>query len=92
MAGEDALADVFVATHDVVENRFVFSPSDGRLLLVESAADSERDPFEMFLLDYTDVKGRKLPHRLIVRMGDLLVGEYQIEEFVLAESEPEIDD
>ena len=92
LAGADTLADVLVATHDVVENQFSFSPSDGRLLAVESAADSERDPFEMTLLQHADVQGRQLPHRFIVRMGDLLVGEYQIEEFVQHKPEPEIDD
>ena len=90
LAGD--LADVLVATHDVVENHFFFSPNDGRLLAVESAVDSESDPFEMTLYQYADVQGRKLPHRFTIRVGDLLVGDYQIEEFVQNEPEPEIDD
>ncbi len=89
LEGQEGLVDVFVATHDVVENQFYFDPNDGRLLAIESAVDSESDPFEMVLFNYADVNERALPHGFTVRKGDLLLGKYQIDEFVQNEPEPE---
>jgi S1-C subfamily serine protease len=62
--------DVLVATHDVVESHFMFAPDSGQLVGLEMFPDADVDPCEVYFLDYHEVNGRELPHRLVVLHGD----------------------
>jgi S1-C subfamily serine protease len=62
--------DVLVATHDVVETRFVFDPESGLLIGMEMWPDTTVDPCEVYFADYREIDGRKIPHTLLVRHGD----------------------
>jgi serine protease Do len=73
------LADVLVATHNVVEARFLFDPPTGRLIGMEMFPDAQVDPCEVTFDDYRDVAGRQLPHALLVRFGDTVYGRIQWE-------------
>jgi S1-C subfamily serine protease len=66
----EQLADVLVGTHEVVETRFYFDRSTGRLLGLEMYPDSEVDPCELYFREYHDVEGRELPLVVEVVHGD----------------------
>ena len=53
------------------------------MLGFETYITKESDPCEVYLYDYKDVDGKKLPHRMEVRYGDrryavLTVGKYTL--------------
>lgn len=82
--GREGLADVLVATYDVIEEtRFLFDPPSGRLLGVEMFPDKNGDACEVYFDDFRDVGGRQFPHRLQIRFGDTLFGEIEIEKVQL---------
>jgi serine protease Do len=81
------LADVLVATHNVVEARFLFDPPTGRLIGLEMFPDAQVDPCEVLFDDYRDVAGRQVPHALRVRHGDAVYGEFQWETVEIAAGE-----
>jgi S1-C subfamily serine protease len=63
--------------HGSVPCKWYFSKADGTLLGFETFIDrdatkrtEDRDPCEVYLHDYKDVGGRKLPHRIEVRYHD----------------------
>lgn len=59
-------------THQVVEGRFLFAPDSGQLVALECYLDDAGDPCEVTFDDYREVAGRKVPHRLEVRVGESL--------------------
>lgn len=85
--GRPGLADVLVATHNVVEARFLFDPSTGRLIGIEMFPDVQVDPCEVAFDDYRDVAGRQLPHALLVRYGDTVYGQIRWETVEIAAEE-----
>ena len=81
------LADVLVATHNVVEARLLFDPPTGRLIGIEMFPDAQVDPCEVLFDDYRDVAGRQLPYTLRVRYGDAVYGEFRWETVDIAAGE-----
>jgi hypothetical protein len=78
------LVDVLVATHNVVEARFLFDPETGRLIGLEMFPDDQVDPCEVYFDDYRPVDGRQLPHSLLVRHGDAVYAQFRLESMVLS--------
>ncbi|QDU93141.1 Periplasmic serine endoprotease DegP precursor [Lignipirellula cremea] len=74
MAGFEQPIDVLVATHGVIESKFMFDPQTGRLVGMEMYADSYADPCELYFSEYREVDGRQLPGRIEVRRGDDVFG------------------
>jgi hypothetical protein len=105
LPAESKLTDVLVATYDIVENKFYFNPETGYLDAIEAFPDSESDPFEMSLLSYEDVPAaatssekpdgladlKQLPHLMVMRSGENVLGKYQVEEIVLNQAEAEVE-
>ncbi len=78
------LYDVLVATHNVVEARFLFDPGNGRLIGMEMFPGDQVDPCEVYFDDYRPVDGRQLPHSLLVRHGDAVYAQLKLESISLA--------
>jgi hypothetical protein len=89
LVGHEGLVDVLVATHDVIEMRFMFDPSTGLLLAAEMYPDTEVDPCEVFFRDYREIGGRQVPHTLDIRCGDDSFGSLHIDLFRAAPAENE---
>ncbi|MDA1049920.1 MAG: trypsin-like peptidase domain-containing protein [Planctomycetota bacterium] len=87
LVGHAGLHDVLLGTYDVVEANFYFDPASGELRAVEMAPDPDADPCEIFLTDYREVAGTKVPHRMIVRHGDNVFLELEIESIQLSKSD-----
>jgi len=87
LAGHDGLYDVLLGTYDVVEASFYFDPASGELRAVEMAPDPGVDPCEIYLTDYRDVAGTKLPHRMLIRHGDSDFLDLGIESIQFSKSE-----
>ena len=51
------------------------------------AADRGVDPCEIYLSDYREVAGTKLPHRMLIRHGDHVFLELEIESIQLSKTE-----
>ena len=75
--------------HAGVDGKWYFSMKNdetaGQLLGFEIWLDRDEDPCEVYLFDYKDVDGGKLPHRIEVRFGDktyasLIVNAWKKEE------------
>jgi hypothetical protein len=67
-------AEVFRTRHAGVDGKWYFSKKNdetvGQLLGFEIWLDRDEDPCEVYLFDYKDVDGGKLPHRMEIRSGD----------------------
>src|SRR6185437_7514366 len=67
-------AEVLRTRHAGVDGKWYFSMSKddtaGQLLGFEIWMDRDEDPCEVYLFDYRDVEGGKLPHRIEIRFGD----------------------
>jgi len=83
LIGRDGLADVLVATHNVIETRFYFDPESGELIALEMYPDTHVDPCEVRFEDYREVDGRQLPGRIHVRHGDQEFGDIELQKFEL---------
>ncbi|QDU28083.1 Periplasmic serine endoprotease DegP precursor [Anatilimnocola aggregata] len=81
--GIDGLADVFIATRNVVEMRLAFDPATGRLALLEMVSDADEDPCEVQFSDYREVNGRQFPHSLEVRRGEFVFGKLTLNDVQL---------
>lgn len=64
------LVDVLVATYDVTETHFMFSPETGRLVGMEMFPAPDTDPCTIYFSDFRDTEHGELPHRWEVRHGD----------------------
>lgn len=82
LAGTDKMCDVLIATHDVVECRFMFDPGSGQLVAIEMYPDTNVDPCEIRFDDFREVGHRQVPHRWQIRYGDKIFGELEVQEFV----------
>jgi S1-C subfamily serine protease len=71
--------DVLIANYDVAELTCYFDPQSGQLRLIEMSPDSGVDPCEIYFEDYREVDGRSVAQRLIVRHGDSLFTEFELE-------------
>jgi len=83
VADREGLYDVLVATHDVVEARFVFDPHSGHLIAMEMFPDDSVDPCEVYFGDYRDVEGRQVPHSFVVLHGENVFAEVKLEAVAL---------
>lgn len=72
------IVDVLSGTHAKVECRFYFDPAKGHLLGIEMIPDDDADPCEVFFSEYAEVEGRSLPHRMEVRNGDKVFGNFKL--------------
>ncbi|MFW6170575.1 MAG: S1C family serine protease [Planctomycetota bacterium] len=81
----DGLFDVLVGIHNVVESRFAFDPDHGNLVALEMFPETNADPCELYFSDYREVNGRLLPYRIVVRHGDAIFTELEIEEYEMGE-------
>lgn len=81
--------EVLRTRHAGVDGKWYFSMKNddtaGQLLGFEIWLDGDEDPCEVYLFDYKDVDGGKLPHRLEIHFGDktyanLIVNRWKIEE------------
>ncbi len=79
----DGLFDVLVGTHNVVEVRYAFEPDSGLLVALEMFPAMNVDPCEVYFKDYRQAGDYLLPHRVIVRHGDTVFAELQIESYEL---------
>jgi S1-C subfamily serine protease len=87
LVDHEGLYDVLLGTYDVVEVSFYFDPISGELRAVEMAPDPGVDPCEIYLSDYRDVAGTKLPHRMLIRHGENAFLDLKIELIQFAKSE-----
>jgi len=80
--------EVLRTKHAGIPGKWYFSLKDdgtrGQLLGFEVTADRDEDPCEVYLSQYKDVDGRKLPHHIEVRSGNgvyavLEVSAYKLE-------------
>jgi S1-C subfamily serine protease len=65
--------EVIRTQHANVPAKWYFSTQEGHhgeLLGFEITVDSDKDPCEVYLSDYRDVDGRKMPHKIEIRNGD----------------------
>ena len=84
LPAQDTLFDVLVATHDVTESHFYFTPDNGRLTALEMFPETNVDPCEIHFSDYRELAaGRWLPFRLTVKHGDQVVADISIEAYEL---------
>ena len=81
LVDHQGLFDVLVGTHGVVESQFAFDPRNGNLVGIEMFPENHVDPCEVYFSDYREVDDRLLPHRIVVRYGDTIFAELQIEEY-----------
>ncbi len=81
---QESLADVLLATHQVVESRFMFDEQSGHMVGLEMYPDLDVDPCEIYFSEYRDIDGRSLPHRMEVRFGNDVYRVIQLNEFDLA--------
>ncbi len=79
LVGHEGLHDVLLGTFDVVEATFYFDPASGELRAVEMAPDPGVDPCEIYLSDYREVAGARVPHRMLIRHGDNDFLEFEVE-------------
>jgi S1-C subfamily serine protease len=65
--------EVIRTKHGPVPAKWYFSTQEGHrgeMLGFEITVESDKDPCEVYLSDYKDVDGRKMPHRIEVHSGD----------------------
>lgn len=82
-------AEIIQATRNVAELRLTFSPSADQLLAFDMVADATDDGCELRFSDYRPVGDRQLPHRLVIRHGDELVGQINWQQIELTSSTEE---
>src|SRR5262249_47352057 len=75
--------EVLRSQHAGVSVKWYFAVKDQALLGFEVTPDKDEDPCEVYLSEYKEVDGRKLPHRIDVRFADdsyasLKVSEYKL--------------
>jgi hypothetical protein len=83
LINHDGLYDILSGIHNVVEARFAFDPNTGQLVGIEMFPESNVDPCEVYFSDYREVNSRQLPHRIVVRFGDTVFAEMQVEQYDL---------
>ena len=69
--------------HGSTECKWYISQNDNTLLGFETYITKDSDPCEVYFYDYKDVDGRKLPHRIEVRYGDLRYAILTINKYTL---------
>ncbi|MBC8353978.1 MAG: trypsin-like peptidase domain-containing protein [Planctomycetes bacterium] len=84
LVGHDGLHDVLLGTYDVVETHFYFDLTSGELRAIEMTPEPGTDPCEIHLTDYREVAGAKLPHRMLIRHGDSIFLEIEIDSIQLS--------
>jgi S1-C subfamily serine protease len=85
----EGLYDVLIATYDVVESHFFFDPGTGSLIALETFADEDVDPCEVYFGDYRELEGRQVPHALVVRHGDRIFASIKLESLQLSRPAPD---
>jgi S1-C subfamily serine protease len=75
--------DVLTGAYNVAEAQFSFDPQSGELVAIEMFPENNSDPCEIYFSDYRAVGNRKLPHRLTVRFGDTVFGDFAVDRYEL---------
>jgi S1-C subfamily serine protease len=79
------MAEVLRTRFTGVSTKWYFSLKDQTLIGFEvSTNDTEEDPCEVYLMDYKDLGGRKMPSKIVVRHGNDLYAELTSIEWGLA--------
>ena len=68
---------------DVYTTKWFFHPKDATLVGFETTFKSDEDPCEVYLGDYKEVSGVKLPHAMTVRWGDKVYCTMTIKSYTL---------
>lgn len=78
------IADVFVATFDVIETRFYFDSETSELSLLEMYPDTEVDPCEIRFLNYRKRRdGRRWPSEISIKHGDTDIDSILLDKFTI---------
>ena len=64
------LADVLVATYDMLETRFYFDAGSGELVALEMFPDADVDPCELYFQQYATQGNQRIPTSIDVVHGD----------------------
>jgi serine protease Do len=81
--------DVLTGIHDVIETRFYFDPTSGRLVALEMFPDADVDPCELYFDDFRSLDGQLLPHQIEVRYGDQSYGTLKLDQVQFESPPPE---
>jgi hypothetical protein len=81
--------EVMNTEHGTGRVKWFFEPKDHTLLGFECYLDWSSDPCEVVFLDYRQIDGRKLPHRITVRHGDKEFASYVIRSWGLTAAKAE---
>ncbi|QEG35573.1 S1C family serine protease [Bythopirellula goksoeyrii] len=73
------MLDCLVGIYGGVEFRLLFLPEDGELVGLELKPADDADPCEIRFAGFSEVSGRRLPTRWLVRHGDRKFAELQID-------------
>ena len=73
--------EVLRTEHVGVAGKWYFSQKDQTLLGFEIKIDRDDDPCEVYLSDYREVDGRKLPHKIEVRHGNDRYGAFVVKSY-----------
>jgi S1-C subfamily serine protease len=76
--------EVLLTEHAAVPTKWFFSPKEQTLLGFEVTIDKEQDPCEVYLSDYREKDGRRLPHRIEVRHGNERFGVFTVKSYQLS--------
>ena len=76
--------EVLMTEEADVTAKWYFSKTDQTLLGFEIWTERSDDPCEVYLYDYKDVNGKKLPHRMEVRYGNERYATLNIREYKIA--------
>jgi len=84
LPGHREHVDVVVGIYGGIESNFYFHPTEGWLLGIETFAEIEQDPAEIYFDEFREVEGRFVPHRWQVKHGEatyleLSVGEVRFQ-------------
>jgi S1-C subfamily serine protease len=83
---DGTVAQVLVGRYQALETRFFFDPATHQLLELEMWNDPGEDPCELYLDDYREVGGVRLPHCLTARYGDDFRWDLTVEQYELQEA------
>jgi len=89
MLNHEGQVDVLVATHGVVEAKFMFDPKTGRLVGMEMYSTAYADPCELYFSDYREADGRQIPGKIEVRHGNSIFGVLEVKTLDLNDSKEE---
>ncbi|MEE8452951.1 MAG: hypothetical protein V3R99_13580, partial [Thermoguttaceae bacterium] len=79
------MVDTLVGLHKGVECRFMFDPTEGRLLAIEMFAAEDADPCEIYFTGHHEIDGRTVPARMEVRSGNDVFAIFNLNQMTFEE-------